>query len=76
MIQYKDNPDAYQKTARHWTCAYAGAKNTSRELDEKIAKITEMGFGEVSNQITYVKTIDLMHQGRSEPIPMIQNADP
>ncbi|XP_071786747.1 ubiquitin-conjugating enzyme E2 K-like [Asterias amurensis] len=44
--QYKENQDAFQRTARHWTCAYAGAKHRSTELDEKIERITEMGFDE------------------------------
>ena len=46
-LQYKENQDAFQRTARHWTCAYAGAKHRSTELDEKIERITEMGFDEV-----------------------------
>ncbi|XP_038055586.1 ubiquitin-conjugating enzyme E2 K-like [Patiria miniata] len=44
--QYKENQDAYRRTARHWACAYAGAKSSSRELDEKVERITEMGFNE------------------------------
>ena len=49
--QYKDNPEAYRRTARHWTCAYAGAKDNSRDLCDKVARITEMGFDEVRTEV-------------------------
>ncbi|XP_070552643.1 ubiquitin-conjugating enzyme E2 K-like [Ptychodera flava] len=46
--QYKENPEAFQETARHWACAYAGAPGSQHNLslEDKLSKLREMGFDE------------------------------
>ena len=41
--QYKENPEVFNKTAREWTKKFA---NEDKVKQDKIAKITEMGFSE------------------------------
>ncbi|XP_071951415.1 ubiquitin-conjugating enzyme E2 K-like [Antedon mediterranea] len=45
--QYKENQTEFRKTARHWTAAYAGARNIDHpELDTKITQLIGMGFNQ------------------------------
>ncbi|XP_068701380.1 ubiquitin-conjugating enzyme E2 K-like [Montipora capricornis] len=43
--QFKEHPEIYRKTARHWAEVYAGAPSSSdRECEQKIRRLTSMGF--------------------------------
>ncbi|CAG5122090.1 unnamed protein product [Candidula unifasciata] len=44
--QYKENFDIFERTARHWTTAYAGGPKRDTELEEKIVSMKNMGFDE------------------------------
>ncbi|KAK2563604.1 Ubiquitin-conjugating enzyme E2 K [Acropora cervicornis] len=44
-IQYKENPEIYKKTARHWAEVFAGAPSSKdRDCEQKISRLTSMGF--------------------------------
>ncbi|XP_015770293.1 PREDICTED: ubiquitin-conjugating enzyme E2 K-like [Acropora digitifera] len=43
--QYKENPEIYKKTARHWAEVFAGAPSSKdRDCEQKISRLTSMGF--------------------------------
>jgi len=42
--QYKEQFKAFQKTAKHWTTAYAGAKEGESECSMKLKQLMDMGF--------------------------------
>ncbi|XP_026283440.1 ubiquitin-conjugating enzyme E2-22 kDa [Frankliniella occidentalis] len=42
--QYKDAPEMFRLTARHWTAAYAGGPYSNPEFDSKIRRLTDMGI--------------------------------
>ncbi|KAI4498755.1 hypothetical protein M0802_006222 [Mischocyttarus mexicanus] len=44
--QYKEQPDMFRQTAKHWTFVYAGGPAKMPELDEKIRRLTDMGIEE------------------------------
>ncbi|XP_065909985.1 ubiquitin-conjugating enzyme E2 K-like [Dysidea avara] len=46
--QYKEAPELYRKTARHWAHIYAGAPvdSSTFELEGKIKQVVMMGFSE------------------------------
>ncbi|XP_013409901.1 ubiquitin-conjugating enzyme E2 K [Lingula anatina] len=44
--QYKENRAMFEKTARHWAYAYAGASNRDPDLIEKLKQAVSMGFEE------------------------------
>ncbi|XP_054274738.1 ubiquitin-conjugating enzyme E2-22 kDa-like [Macrosteles quadrilineatus] len=44
--QYKENPEMFRLTARHWTAVYAGGPNGNPEFDSKIHRLTDMGIDE------------------------------
>lgn len=41
--QYKENPEMFNATARHWTNVYAGGPNRNPDFDSKIQRLTDMG---------------------------------
>uniref|UniRef100_A0A8D8R3E4 E2 ubiquitin-conjugating enzyme n=1 Tax=Cacopsylla melanoneura TaxID=428564 RepID=A0A8D8R3E4_9HEMI len=41
--QYKENPEMFSWTARHWTNVYAGGPNKNPDFDQKIQRLTDMG---------------------------------
>ncbi|KAL1456350.1 hypothetical protein WDU94_001087 [Cyamophila willieti] len=41
--QYKENPEMFNSTARHWTNVYAGGPNKNPDFDQKIQRLTDMG---------------------------------
>eukprot|EP00050_Salpingoeca_kvevrii_P019707 m.89494 g.89494 ORF g.89494 m.89494 type:complete len:203 (+) comp8534_c1_seq1:185-793(+) len=45
--QYKNDHDAFDKTAKHWTKAYAMEGDEGSEESEKIKQLVAMGFDEV-----------------------------
>lgn len=43
--QYKENPDIYRRTARHWAEVYAGAPPSyDKDCEQKVTRLTSMGF--------------------------------
>lgn len=42
--QYRENFNMFQQTARHWAAAYAGARDKSPELSDKVNQLVSMGF--------------------------------
>jgi ubiquitin-conjugating enzyme (huntingtin interacting protein 2) len=46
--QYKEEPDLYKKTARHWAHVYAGAPSSSElaDFDTKLKQLLNMGISE------------------------------
>ncbi|XP_065828881.1 ubiquitin-conjugating enzyme E2 K-like [Oscarella lobularis] len=42
--QYKENPEAFRRTARHWATVYAGAPGNDPDCDRMIKTIMDMGF--------------------------------
>ncbi|XP_043285918.1 ubiquitin-conjugating enzyme E2-22 kDa isoform X1 [Venturia canescens] len=45
--QYKENPEMFRQTAKHWTSVYAGGRPEEKiELHEKIRRLTDMGVEE------------------------------
>ncbi|XP_041460927.1 ubiquitin-conjugating enzyme E2 K-like [Lytechinus variegatus] len=44
--QYKEDHDAFIKTAEHWTTVYADGSAKNQNLEEKVRQIVEMGFEE------------------------------
>ncbi|XP_011503723.1 PREDICTED: ubiquitin-conjugating enzyme E2-22 kDa isoform X2 [Ceratosolen solmsi marchali] len=44
--QYKEQPEMFHQTAKHWTSVYAGGPSKMPELDEKIKRLTDMGIEE------------------------------
>lgn len=44
--QYKENPEAFHRTAKHWAHAYAGINHKMPELESKIRQLLDMGFDE------------------------------
>ncbi len=46
-FQYKESPEAFAQTARHWAQAYAGVNRSMPELESKIRQLLDMGFDEV-----------------------------
>ncbi|XP_046575068.1 ubiquitin-conjugating enzyme E2 K-like [Haliotis rubra] len=44
--QYKEVPEIFVRTARHWTSVYAGGPKREEELEKKVIKIVNMGFAE------------------------------
>ncbi|XP_072040431.1 ubiquitin-conjugating enzyme E2 K-like [Amphiura filiformis] len=44
--QYKESPDAFLRTAKHWAQAYAGVHHSMPELETKIRQLLDMGFDE------------------------------
>ncbi|XP_055939165.1 ubiquitin-conjugating enzyme E2-22 kDa-like isoform X2 [Argiope bruennichi] len=44
--QYKEDPEMFKLTARHWAQAYAGAPKTHSDFDEKIRRLVDMGVDE------------------------------
>ena len=49
--QYKETPNLYKQTARHWANVFAGGPNREIELEEKIEHLKSMGFKEESARI-------------------------
>ncbi|KAI5701647.1 hypothetical protein M8J75_011693 [Diaphorina citri] len=41
--QYKENPEMFTLTARHWTNVYAGGPSKNPDFDSKIQRLTDMG---------------------------------
>ncbi|KAG1693184.1 Ubiquitin-conjugating enzyme E2 [Nymphon striatum] len=50
--QYKDNPDMFKFTARHWSQVYAKAPSCSTDCGLKIKKLMDMGIEENSARAT------------------------
>ena len=44
--QYSDNHSMFQKTARHWAAAFAGAKHKFVEFESALKKLADMGVEE------------------------------
>jgi len=44
--QYKEHPEVFSKTARHWANAYAGGPTREPELEQLIEQLKSMGFEE------------------------------
>jgi len=45
--QYKEDPEMYKKTAKHWAQVYAGAPRTGdNEFDDKLQQLLTMGISE------------------------------
>lgn len=44
--QYKEHPDLFQATAKHWTNVYAGGPHTFVEYNTKIQRLRDMGAEE------------------------------
>lgn len=44
--QYKECPEIFAKTARHWTNIYAGGPHREQDLENKITQVMGMGFDE------------------------------
>jgi len=45
--QYKEDPEMYKKTAKHWAQVYAGAPRTDdKEFDDKLQQLLTMGISE------------------------------
>jgi len=42
--QYRDNNAIFQKTAQHWTYAYANGPKKDQGLDDKVNAVVNMGF--------------------------------
>jgi len=43
--QYKENPEIYRRTAKHWAEVYAGAPSSNdQDCEQKISRLTSMGF--------------------------------
>ena len=49
--QYKETPELYKQTARHWANVFAGGPNREIELEEKIEHMKSMGFEEKSARV-------------------------
>jgi len=49
--QYKENPEAYFTTARHWAQVYGGAPATIPSCEDKIKQLMEMGFDETKSRV-------------------------
>ena len=47
IFQYKESPEAFSRTAKHWAQAYAGVNHSMPELESKIKQLLDMGFDEV-----------------------------
>lgn len=41
--QFKENPEMFSSTARHWTNVYAGGPSRNPDFDQKIQRLTDMG---------------------------------
>lgn len=41
--QYKENPEMFNSTAKHWTNVYAGGPNKNTDFDNKIQRLADMG---------------------------------
>jgi len=41
--QFKENPEMFRLTAKHWTTVYAGGPNGNPEFDSKIHRLIDMG---------------------------------
>jgi len=44
--QFKENPDVFRKTARHWANVYAGGPKRELDLEQKVEQLKTMGFEE------------------------------
>lgn len=44
--QYKEAPEIFNKTARHWANVYASGPHREPELEEKVSMLLGMGFDE------------------------------
>ncbi|XP_076326529.1 ubiquitin-conjugating enzyme E2-22 kDa-like [Tachypleus tridentatus] len=44
--QFKENPDMFWLTAKHWSYTYAGASNSFPECDVKIKRLVDIGVDE------------------------------
>lgn len=44
--QYKEDPEMFRLTARHWAQAYAGAPASYSDFDDKIKRLEDMGVDE------------------------------
>ncbi|CAK9803412.1 Ubiquitin-conjugating enzyme E2-22 kDa [Anthophora plagiata] len=44
--QYKEHPEMFRQTAKHWTFVYAGGPAKMPDLDDKIRRLTDMGIEE------------------------------
>jgi len=44
--QYKEMPEVFKKTARHWTSAHAQGPKREEECDAKVEEVKSMGFEE------------------------------
>ncbi|XP_012349880.1 ubiquitin-conjugating enzyme E2-22 kDa isoform X2 [Apis florea] len=44
--QYKEHPEMFRQTAKHWTYVYAGGPAKMPDLDDKIRRLTDMGIEE------------------------------
>ncbi|XP_013791980.1 ubiquitin-conjugating enzyme E2-22 kDa-like isoform X1 [Limulus polyphemus] len=44
--QFKENPDIFWLTAKHWSHAYAGAPKSYPEFDAKIKRLVDIGVDE------------------------------
>ena len=49
--QYKETPELYKQTARHWANVFAGGPNREIELEEKIEHLKSMGFKEETARV-------------------------
>lgn len=68
--QYKENPELFKLTARHWAQVYAGAPGSSHsEFEDKIKRLGNMGIDEEkalialsSNFWDLTKTVDFIYR--------------
>lgn len=44
--QYRENPQLFNLTARHWTNIYAGGPTTIWEFNQKVQRLLDMGIDE------------------------------
>lgn len=44
--QFKENPEMFKLTAKHWSHIYAGASSNTPEFDAKIKRLIDMGVDE------------------------------
>lgn len=49
--QYKEEPEIFKLTARHWTNVYAGGPKAEKDYDKKIEQLRNMGFDEHKGRV-------------------------
>lgn len=49
--QFKENPETFRKTAKHWANIYAGSPHRETECEGKVEQLKAMGFDEHKGRV-------------------------